>query len=151
MRAILIDPRTREVTEHDDFPGGLDAIYHALGCDTIDAARLGGGVVGYIDDEGLLKPNHFFALPNDDGRGGIGFTPFAGPMLLVGTDDEGGDAPLPEAIRLGTVRALVQWMEPEEVLLFAMDGRFDGSVSDLDGCNVVRIPGPVPQPLGWEG
>ena len=59
MRAILIDPFTREITEvehNDDFR----QIYEFIGADAFDAARLEDGQIIYVDDEGLFRDDQKF-------------------------------------------------------------------------------------------
>ena len=88
MRAILIDPVEQTVTEvqcsgqiHDK--DGLPGIYTLTHCNLITAMSLPApGEVLYLDDEGLLKMNHFFYL--------YGHTqPFGGKGLILGTDADG--------------------------------------------------------------
>ena len=59
MRAILIDPFTREITEvehNDDFR----QIYEFIGADAFDAATLEDRQVIYVDDEGLFRDDQKF-------------------------------------------------------------------------------------------
>jgi hypothetical protein len=94
MKAYLIDPWTRTVTEvqRADAPTGNEAlheIYSLIDCDTITAVRPhnAGTDAIYVDDEGLFKDEQKFFLcrlwPHEA---------LAGKGLWVGTTPEGDDA-----------------------------------------------------------
>jgi len=91
MKAILIDPENRTVSEID-YSGGLRAkaalpgIYECLQCSTIDAIQgFTHNDVAYVDDEGLLidGPAYFFQTAHGHR--------ISGRALVVNTNDEGGD------------------------------------------------------------
>lgn len=102
MKAILISVHNQSVTQIE-IEDGLDSIYKAIGCDTIEAVHsyiLQGGDIIYVDEEGLLKdePGPFFVLN--------GFhQPLAGNGLVLGTDEEGDscDAETPIAVIMDAV------------------------------------------------
>lgn len=85
MRAYLIDPITRTITEVD-YSGDYHQIYTFIGCETFDMSRLNhAGDVVFVDDAGLLKPQppeNFFYHANYP-------EPLAGRGLVLGTDEEG--------------------------------------------------------------
>ena len=85
MKAILINPKLRTITEVD-YAGTLESIYQLTECDCVDAVGLPNGDSIYVDDEGLLhNPEFFFVLRHSP------FQPLAGTGLVVGINDEGAD------------------------------------------------------------
>ena len=59
MRAILINPEDKTVTEVD-YDGDYKSIYKLIGCSTFDVVRTSTSNDGiYIDDEGLYAPIQF--------------------------------------------------------------------------------------------
>lgn len=90
-RAILIDPFTETVSQVTLVDTKLKTIYNLLGCDLITITSAF-GVDMILDDEGLLKDSasqRYFKI-------GIDSQPYAGKALLVGSDEEGNFASLPE-------------------------------------------------------
>lgn len=87
-KAILIDPYS-QTTKPVALPAAPEArlseIYKLLGCDCIDAARLGDGHAVYVDDEGLFREGQHFFLVDDYPQ------PLAGRGLFVGPVNEEGD------------------------------------------------------------
>jgi hypothetical protein len=53
MRAILLDAKTRTVSEVD-YDGDYKSIYGLIGCQCFTVVQLGNGDDLYVDDEGLL-------------------------------------------------------------------------------------------------
>lgn len=93
MRAILIDPEARTITEvessgHGDGPTGIHALIGTEGS-PFDVRMLSPDESLYLDDEGLLKleegESHRFT--EIDGQ------TFAGKLLVIGVDPEGDSAP----------------------------------------------------------
>ena len=85
MRAILIDPVERTITEveHD---GNYKSIYPQLGCDLFTCVYLENDDAMFVDDEGLLKGGqHFFKLNTYP-------QPLAGRGLILGCDADGETA-----------------------------------------------------------
>ena len=84
MKAILIDPFTRTVTEVE-YSGNYQQIYDLIDCETFDCARInrhGDGI--FVDDEGLIRDKEqAFFLHADYPQ------PLAGKGLVLGCDDEG--------------------------------------------------------------
>lgn len=85
MRAILINPEDRTVTEIQ-IEGGLDSMYKAMDCEMVEAPiSFDNADTLYCDEEGLFKHQ----------KGGITMKdwcmPILGKMLIVGTDEEGCD------------------------------------------------------------
>ena len=76
MKAILIDPVARSVTEVE-YEGGLDSLYRLLDCQRVDALHLNGNIFEdgwnsvFIDDEALLDeenaPRHYFEIETERG------------------------------------------------------------------------------------
>jgi len=54
LRAILIDPFTMNITEHE-IDSGIDAIYKLGQYESFDVIELPNGDTIYVDDEGLFK------------------------------------------------------------------------------------------------
>ncbi|MGA0610027.1 DUF3846 domain-containing protein [Caldimonas sp. KR1-144] len=111
MRAILIDPFERTITEIDTIePGNLDSYYAALSrpgapVTTFDVARYDEADIDiYVDDEGLItgRATAFFQLGDLD--------PLAGRGVVVSTDDEGNS--MPPRASLEQVRAMTRWITP---------------------------------------
>jgi hypothetical protein len=85
MKAILINPKLRTITEVD-YKGTLESIYDLTECDCVDSVRFDKGDSIYVDDEGLHKEElHFFILRSNP------FQPLAGNGLVVGLNSEGVD------------------------------------------------------------
>jgi hypothetical protein len=81
MRAILIDPFTRTVTEIDIDPS-LDNLYSTLHVDMITVVRWDETHALILDDEGLLKSKDEMEYWWANGSG----QPFAGRGLILGDD-----------------------------------------------------------------
>jgi catechol 2,3-dioxygenase-like lactoylglutathione lyase family enzyme len=85
MRAILIDPEARALTEID-IDDTLEAYYDVLGCELVEAVPLPHvSDVMYVDEEGHMRQvaeQHYFSI--DDLS-----APIVGKALVVGTADNG--------------------------------------------------------------
>lgn len=83
MRALLIDPEARAVTEVE-YSGHYRHIYELIGCQTFTLVQIPTRPLHtlYVDDEGLLKDNYFFGL---DGYP----QPLAGKGLVLRSNLEG--------------------------------------------------------------
>ncbi len=84
MRAILIDPEAKTVTEVDYIGKSYRDIYDMIDCETFTVVGIEHDDAIYVDDEGLLKddPQFFFTY-----RGYA--QPLAGKGLVLGTDEDG--------------------------------------------------------------
>ena len=83
MKAILIDPFTRSVSEVE-YSGNYKDIYDLIDCDTFTLASIdpdGDGI--FVDDEGLFKPEQAFFWHKGYPQ------PLAGKGLVLGCDEEG--------------------------------------------------------------
>lgn len=110
MRAILIDPFTRDITEVE-YTGDIGCIYEHIQANCFDAARFDNkGDAVYVDDEGLLKePTHFFQI--------AGYPqPLAGRGLVLGVDREGES--VSPTVSLDWVRANTTFMVKAGPFLF---------------------------------
>ena len=125
MRGILIDPKTRTITETDAYNGDYRSIYPIIGCDRFDIVHINASETVYVDDEGLINGNAamngFFYLIGDHP------TALAGKGLILGADDEGGT--VPSRLALDEVKAMVRFGEPIEIHhhdmeFLATDGQF---------------------------
>ncbi len=77
MRAMLIDPFTRTISEAD-YNGDFKQIYKFIGADCFDVVVHRVGDI-YVDDEGLFKPNAFFEIQGYP-------QPLAGKGLVLGVE-----------------------------------------------------------------
>lgn len=107
MRAILIDPFKREVTEVNT-DSSLDDIYNLIKCDTITVVPWDEDHALFLDDEGLLLAEEnqaYWRMIGSD-------QPFAGRGLIIG--DEYGDN---REATLSALRVLtdIDFLDPEEV------------------------------------
>ena len=94
MRAILIDPEDKTVTEVD-YDGDYKSIYKLIGCSTFDVVRTSTSNDGiYIDDEGLYaKDQAFWSYRYNDTHEPI---KLINKGLVLGCDDE-GDSVAPDS------------------------------------------------------
>ena len=82
MRAILIDPEAKTITEVQ-YDGNYKSIYKLIDCETFTFVGIDGENVIFVDDEGLFKePKHFFIWKGYP-------QPLSGKGLILDTDDEG--------------------------------------------------------------
>lgn len=85
MRTInvgVVDPETKLVTQMKLTPQ-LESYYTVIGCSTIEAVSLGGGMYLYIDEEAKLKdPKPTFSLAGTRIR-------IMGRAILLRVDDDG--------------------------------------------------------------
>ena len=107
MRAILIDPFTRTVSDVDT-DASLDEMYSILGVDLITVMRVGAGHAMILDDEGLLKDKASQAYFTLLGMG----QPLAGKGLILG-DNYGENRAA--TLTLDEVKEKVMWLEQDEV------------------------------------
>ena len=104
MRALLIDPKERSVTEVQN-SGELSDTTRLLECETpTNLGWLDKGDTLWIDDDGMRKnPRHFFAV-----NGGC---EIAGKGLVIGIDAEGNDCDATVAIADLLARLKFLWGE----------------------------------------
>lgn len=106
MRAILIDPTERSLTEVD-YNGDWKTISKHLDCELFDVVFTDFGDV-YVDDEGLLRQEQkFFMLQ------GVPY-PLAGRGLVFGPVDHDGDT-TPATISIEELESKVKFLTPERV------------------------------------
>jgi hypothetical protein len=98
MRAFLIDPFTKTVTEvqHN---GDHREIYQLIGCECFDTVRVDNHTVIYVDDEGLFVAGQkYFSFFGKN---------LAGKGLVLGVDDAGASVSAPgTAVKWA---ALLEW------------------------------------------
>ena len=83
MRAILIDPFTRTITDVE-YSGDYKDIYKLIDCDTFTVATINNRDDGiFVDDEGLFKPGQAFFWHDGYPQ------PLAGRGLVLGCNEEG--------------------------------------------------------------
>lgn len=106
LNAYLIDPENKTVsivTVEPDGDSHLDSMYKHIKCDLVDVVYVNrSNDVLFLDDEGRLKPNHYFFW-----RGY--HSPLAGRALVLGTSDD-GDTIEPRELTLESVKDHVQWL-----------------------------------------
>lgn len=108
-KAILIDPFTETVSNVTLVDTKIQTIYNLLGCDLITITSAFGADM-ILDDEGLLKDSDsqaYFKI-------GIDSQPYAGKALLVGSDEEGNFASLPENLTTEKVFEKVIFFKPSK-------------------------------------
>lgn len=93
MRAILINPELKQVTEIE-VGGDYKEIYKVISCDTFSCpVTYDNNDCLYCDDEGLFKPQ----------KGGIimknWYYPILGKILILGTNEDGESADAKTDIR----------------------------------------------------
>lgn len=81
IQVILVDPFDQSLSYIDISESNLQDYYKAMQCDCFDVVYLGGGVIMYVDDEGLLKDNMYFKL---------GQANYAGRSILANETEDGG-------------------------------------------------------------
>ena len=103
MKAYLIDPNNRKITEVD-YTGDFRNIYTHIGAECFDVARFGETDCVFVDDEGLIKGPvyQFFAVQGYP-------APLAGKGLVLGTDEEGNS--ISPSIDLAWLKSNVYWVE----------------------------------------
>jgi hypothetical protein len=134
MRAYLIDPFTKTVTEVEH-NGDYREIYKLIDAETFTTVLLNSRRdTVYLDDEGLFKPldqQEFFMLrsyPN----------PLAGKGLVLGTN-YAGDSVDPQA-SLEEVTNAVVWVDHELVKRKSEAGAFDTRITNWDTGDTTRVP-----------
>lgn len=98
MRAYLIDPTARTVTEveHD---GSLESVYRLTNSACVAAARFNRlGDFVYVDEDASAQPSDFFTIPGLP-------EPLAGRGLVLGGGADGQDAE--PAVSLAELREVV--------------------------------------------
>ena len=86
-KVILIDPFNQTVemkhvsTDQESFD--YKSLLEMMECSLLDVVTLGGDVIMFVDDEGLLKDNRYFALAD---------VPYAGRAILAGESDKDGNS-----------------------------------------------------------
>ena len=105
MRALLVDPESKTVTE-TDVSGDLESLQKAVG-GYIEGIYPGNfhpalrGVHGYVDEEGLFKEKarHSWSLP--------GYSHLVGPGVFLCDNGAGDESPC--TLPVEVLRALVAW------------------------------------------
>lgn len=107
MRAILIDPFTRTVSDIET-DASLDDLYAVLQVDLITVMRVGAEHAMILDDEGLLKSKEvqsYFGMKGLD-------QPLAGRAMILG-DSYGENRAA--TLTLDEVKDKVVWLDNEKV------------------------------------
>lgn len=101
---VVIDPNKEEVRwESFNDNGDPKELTEIMNCNTIDMVKLGGDVIMFVDDEGLLaQENRYFSFRTEEKT-----QAFAGICVLALTDGEGGTKSFNRDI--GAVREIIEW------------------------------------------
>ena len=103
MRAILINPEKKEVTEIQ-IGSDYKEIYKAISCDTFSCPiTYDNNDSLYCDDEGLFKPQKGGVIMED------WVYPILGKMLVLGTDENGESVDAKSDIKFFTDR--ITWLD----------------------------------------
>jgi hypothetical protein len=115
MKAILIDPFTKTITEVEH-NGDYKQIYELIGCYCFTAVNLDNkGNAVYVDDNGLIEDidnQQFFMIFNQDGVPAV----LAGKGLILGCDAEGES--VSTTISLEAARSIVAWRAQSQALKY---------------------------------
>lgn len=110
VKGILIDPKTKTVTEVESTTGfDLQEIYALLGCSCITSFGIRGDDVALCDDEGLLKGDEHMEQVGCYTLKGAGQSHLVGRTLVVGTGNE-GETISPESSPQ-EIKDLVVWLD----------------------------------------
>lgn len=108
MKGILIDPKTRTITENDAYNGDFRSIYPIIGAELFDIVHVTDTETMYVDDEGLIngngRRNGFFYLLGDNPIA------LAGKALILGSNSEGDSTAT--TLTLDEVKAMVRFGQP---------------------------------------
>jgi hypothetical protein len=127
MRAIIINAEERTIIE-PEIDGSLKSLQKIVGglIDPVYPGLEGTDHHCYVNDEGLLNsPQHFFMLKD-------GHQPLAGNGVILGTTDDGNEAPctLPldwvkERVTFMDLQAVREWVanEPQQQVLASLVDR----------------------------
>lgn len=108
MRAILIDPAKREITEVEGKFDDIAEIYRTMKIDTFSIIPMRPNAMAFVDDNGHVvagNPCFVFKAYSPD-------YPIAGPMLLCGMDGE-HTVSLESGLEIKFIESLVQWLDVE--------------------------------------
>lgn len=106
IRAILIDPAVRSITEVE-YDGEWRSIPEKhLQCDVFDAVTADIGTI-FVDDEGLYNETYDYCLIEGIPQ------PLAGRLLLFGPTDEEGDA-TPCILKIEQIERMIRWISKEK-------------------------------------
>jgi hypothetical protein len=131
VRAIIINAEERTVSD-PEIKGDLKSLQNNVGglITPVYAGLEGTGHHAYVNDEGLLcNPQHFFMLKD-------GHQPLAGNGVILGTTDDGNEAPatLPldwvkERVTFMDLQAVREWVanEPEQYVMAELIGEASGT------------------------
>ena len=123
MKAYLINPFYRTV-EQIEYNGDWRTIPMIIGCEMFCTTRVNAeGDLMYLDDVGLYANDQQFF------RFAAHAQPLAGKGLVLG-HDEMGDC-VDATISIEDLRAMVDWMDHDQIREEAADGAFNITVSTL--------------------
>ncbi len=108
MRGILINPHKEEISEIE-VGDGIHEIYRVIDANLFEIVRLTTNDALYVDEEGLLKENRYFSIPDYLWtRRNI-----AGKALILSYNDEGDT--FSTQITVNSVEAVVRWLPEDHV------------------------------------
>lgn len=120
MKALLIDPNNRTVTEFE-YDGDYRKISEAIGdgCRFFTTVNFPDGKnTIFVDDEGLIsgEPKQFFQVPWYP-------TPLAGRGVVLGHDGQGES--IATTVQADILESAIRWVDPLEVYIRATRGEYD--------------------------
>ena len=124
MKALLIDPHTKEISEIPDIDGARTTMARLIGCFCADAIGFCARHVAYVDDMGLFKPSSeraFFALP--------GIPPLVGKAVVLSLTD--GGKTTNSSLSVEELSSIVTWLDTGTVRMLNDLGVFDNVIHVL--------------------
>ena len=107
MRAILIDPFAKEITEVD-YDGDYKKIYDLIDCKTFDVVNVPSGNDGiYIDDEGLYAPKQAWFTYRFNAHPMHKNIQLVNKALVVGCDEEGDSTETTDTVN--AIKGRITW------------------------------------------
>lgn len=150
MKAYLIDPAARTITEVEDPKWEYDAITIAIGARPIDVVGVGRDQL-IVDDEGFLKPGLAVFELRGHSRSYTG-SPYrlCGKALWLGVNDHDGENTSPHH-GIDWVRGLIQWTDLESTGDMEQGRELPGGDPDFPGTFVYVGGDPIVRPRRQDG
>lgn len=139
MRAIKIDPFTKEIKEID-IGDNFEDLLAAIGSDGVEATQITRNDVIWLDDEGLLKD---YAKYNDDTVPmkyfEVGETVISGIGIVMANNAAGET--VPTRLDVDSIKGVVKWIDSKEEAHAIVNTRMEDEIKRLEqqGMNVQRI------------
>lgn len=148
LSGFFIDPVTRTVTEMKlEAKTLFNKVKELGGYDLGDIRRITDDVSLIVDDEGLLKPNAYWAFKGDP-------HPMAGKAFLIGMDREGEFCSMSPFIVASQISKMILWFENDaDVEAAIASGLVDRPRSTMGslGPDLQKVPGTETVLWEWHG